>query len=200
MVEFVAGDVLFQDIGCGAVCDAINGVTPGHRNAEINHCGVVWGSGPQMVVLEAIFPRVRKTAVADFLNRSLDDSMRPRVMVGRTVDEVRPLVPSALAFCLSCVDKAYDALFNSDDTSFYCSELIVDGFRAANGGAPIFPERPMSFRDPKTGKILAFWQRYYDALKAPIPQGMPGSNPGALSTDPHLTIIAQLGDLRGAPL
>ncbi|CAN7618920.1 hypothetical protein [Bosea sp. LjRoot237] len=58
----------------------------------------------------------------------------------------------------------------------------------------------MSFRDPVTGAILPFWQRYYDALKAPIPQGAPGSNPGTLSTDPHIAIIAQLGDLRGAPV
>lgn len=58
----------------------------------------------------------------------------------------------------------------------------------------------MSFRDPVTGEILPFWQRYYDALNAPVPQGMPGSNPGALSTDTRILIIAQLGDLRGAPM
>ncbi|CAN7619015.1 YiiX/YebB-like N1pC/P60 family cysteine hydrolase [Bosea sp. LjRoot237] len=135
MIELHAGDILFQDIGCGAICDAINGVAPGYRNAEINHCGIIYASDSDLVVLEAIYPYVRETAVGDFMKRSVDDRRRPRIMIGRTSELIRPLVPPALAFCRSCVGQPYDALFSNDDTSFYCSEIIVDGFRAANGGS-----------------------------------------------------------------
>ena len=65
------GDILFQDIGCGAVCDAINGSTPGWKGAEINHCGMVFLDGDEWIVAEAISPRVRLTPLDDFLTRSL---------------------------------------------------------------------------------------------------------------------------------
>lgn len=44
------GDILFQDIGCGSVCDAINGSTPGWNGAEINHCGILFWDADEWCV------------------------------------------------------------------------------------------------------------------------------------------------------
>ena len=38
-------------------------------------------------------------------------------------------------------------LSNGED-AYYCNELIVDAFKYANNGIALFPEHPMSFRDP----------------------------------------------------
>lgn len=197
---FQFGDILFQDIGCGAVCDAINGVTPGFRNAEINHCGMVFSQDGEWHVLEAISPKVRSTNLESFLNRTLDQRSRPRIMVGRVSTALSHLIPGAIDFCLGRVGIQYDPLYYPDDKGFYCSELIVDGFTFSNANQPVFPEYPMSFRDPVTGEILDFWKKYYAYFNVPVPDGVPGSNPGRLSLDPNIEIIMQLGDLRGSPL
>lgn len=199
MIDLRDGDILFQDVGCGAITDAIEGVARGHAGAEINHCGIVSREKDGAFVIEAIFPRVRRTPLARFLDRSLDERQRPRVLVGRVAGRLAPLVPAALDFCRRKIGAPYDPRFAPDDSAFYCSELIVDAFRDANGGAPVFPERPMTFRDRETGEPLPFWTEYFARFGTKAPQDAPGSNPATLSRDPAIAIVAQLGDLRGAP-
>lgn len=196
-MDFRSGDILFQDIGCGSVCDAINGVTPGWQGAEINHCGLVLAANGRVSVLEAIHPKVQLTSVKDFNNRALDESGRPRVIHSRVRNEYQNLIPDALQFALNVLDTPYDQQFGSDNTAIYCSELIVDAFRYANGGAYFFPESPMTFSDPNTGEILDYWKRYYATFGRPVPKGEIGSNPGELSLSQKLGTLLPLGRLRG---
>lgn len=196
-MRFREGDILFQDVGCGAVCDAIEGVTPGYEGAEINHCGVVVARGGEIRVLEAVSPRVAASELSGFLSRAVDAKGRPKILVGRVRSEFEVLVAPAVAWMWSRIGSLYDHAYQPDDTALYCSELVVRGFRRANGGAAFFPEAPMTFRDPLTDEILPFWVHYFEALGMEVPEGVVGSNPGTLSLSPRLEIIARLGDLRG---
>ncbi len=199
-MTFQNGDILFQDLGCGAVYDAINGVTRGYADAELNHCGIVRVSQDGVFVIEAISPRVHVVPIKVFLNRNVDNQNRPTVMIGRVTEDVYSLVPAAVEFCFARTGLMYDPLFMPGEANFYCSELIVEGFRVANGGNAVFPKNPMTFKSPDTGEILPFWIQYYSRFGVEVPEGVPGSNPGTLSLDPRIKIVDQLGSIRGALL
>ncbi|MGH1413652.1 MAG: YiiX/YebB-like N1pC/P60 family cysteine hydrolase [Pelagimonas sp.] len=199
-MQIQTGDILFQDIGCGAVCDAINGSTLGWKGAEINHCGMAIVIGQQIVVAEAIAPHVKMTALPSFLDRTLDDQARPRVILARLDPRYHALIPAAVAFAHASVGVPYDGRYGPDGSAMYCSELIVDAFWRANGQTAFFPESPMSFSDPVTGEVLPFWVRYYKHFGEEVPEGELGSNPGDLSLSDKFSTFRQLGSLRGLPL
>lgn len=194
------GDVWFQDIGCGAVCDAINGVTPGWRGAEINHCGLVVEHGGALKIAEAISPRVRLTPIEEFLARARDRHGRPRIIVASLRPEYAALAAEASGVAKSFLNRPYDARYLPNRAELYCSELIVVSFKQANRGVDVFPEKPMTFKDPATGRIHDFWIAYYAQFGSEVPEGEIGSNPGELSLSEKLHGHTQLGDLRGLPL
>lgn len=194
------GDVYFQDLGCGAVCNAIDGVTPGWNGAEINHCGIVVEHGNKFVVAEAINPKVRFTTIFDYFDRSRDEHGRPRILHSRLSKKYRGLAVSAANLAKHFIGTPYDPLYANNNAALYCSELIVDLFRLANGGTPIFEEKPMSFRDQETGEVLEYWTKYYESFGAEVPEGELGSNPGELSMSTKFHYHKQLGSLKKAPL
>ena len=63
------GDILFQFIPCGPLCDAIVATTPCANEHPFNHCGIVVCSGDSVQVLEAIGRNVHTTALPAFLKR-----------------------------------------------------------------------------------------------------------------------------------
>jgi hypothetical protein len=48
------GDLLFQDLSCGELCDAITGVTKGINNKSFSHCAMVIKDGENLKVVEAV--------------------------------------------------------------------------------------------------------------------------------------------------
>src|SRR5690554_7870303 len=67
------GDLLFIDVECGAMCDAINAVTEGFEGKDFNHAGMVYSENNQdFYVYEAISKGVVKTPLNDFLKRTDD--------------------------------------------------------------------------------------------------------------------------------
>src|SRR5690606_32183865 len=78
------GDLLFQDLDCGPMCDAIESVTVGHKNSDFSHVGIVKiQENGSIEVLEAIGKDVHYTPLKNFLNRQLDAENQPKVAVGR---------------------------------------------------------------------------------------------------------------------
>ncbi len=191
----VPGDLLFQD----NLISAVTGVTPGYRDAEIDHVAIFVGDGRGGIVVEA-FGAVSNISLTRFLGRKRDDQNRPRVLVGRPCAEIRHLVPGALAKADELIGLPYDSVFGTGEDAYYCSELVVDVFKYANGGTPVFPEKPMSFKDPTTGQVPQVWVDYFRNLGRPVPEGEMGSNPGDLSLSRHIEIVFQYGDLRNLPL
>lgn len=188
--RFIDGDLLFQDLDCGPICEAIETVTRGVDGRDLSHVGIVYTRHDSIFVIEATGSKgVCITPLQDFLDRSRDSSGRPKVIAGRVKKKYRKLIPAALRFAQAQEGLPYDAAFAADNGKYYCSELVYDAYKHANDGKPFFPLQPMTFNDPATGRIFPAWQTYYEKLGAPVPEGEPGCNPGGLSRSRHIKIV-----------
>ena len=65
--KFKAGDIVFQDLQCGQLCDAINAVTKGYQGKDFSHVGIVVNYQNQLGVIEAIGSKVQFTSLNIFL-------------------------------------------------------------------------------------------------------------------------------------
>ncbi|NJN77641.1 MAG: hypothetical protein HC803_04355 [Saprospiraceae bacterium] len=189
------GDLLFQDSDCGEFCDAIEAVTEGINGYEFSHVGLLMkDKDGTLKVMEAITVGVVLTPLDSFLNRSFDAKNQPKVVVGRLKSEHQNLVSDAIKFIHSKMNATYDFVFNIENDSFYCSELIHLAFQSANNNQPIFETPKMTFKAPNTDSTFAIWQTYFEELGQPIPEGKIGLNPGSMSRSPYLEIVHEYGE------
>lgn len=188
------GDLLFQDLDSGPLCDAIEKVTTGYKGANFSHVGiVVKDSKSNLVVIEAVSSGVEITPLQSFLNRSFDAKRRSKTVVGRLKRPYHHLIPSALKEALVLKGKPYDKVFAVNNDAYYCSELVYEVFRRASNNKPIFTLQPMTFKDPATGRTHPAWEKYFLEQGIGVPEGQPGINPGGISRSPVLTIIYPYG-------
>ena len=97
------GDLLFINVQCGAMCDAINAVTEGFKGNDFNHVGMVYSdNNKDFFVYEAISKGVVKTPVNDFLKRT------DVVYKGTLAESFQHLIPLAAKFCESQLGVPYD--------------------------------------------------------------------------------------------
>lgn len=191
-----SGDFLFQDLNCGSMCDGIDSVTRGYHNTYVSHVGMIINTNPPEVI-EAVSKGVVITPLAKFLQRSLDQESKPRVMVGRLKLAYRKMIPNTIAIARKQIGKPYNSSFiPANGKAFYCSELFDYSFREVNNNQPFFHSAPMNFTNGKSSKILPLWQNYYKPLHINAPQGLPGTNPGAMSRESMIEIIYFYGQLR----
>ena len=192
------GDLLFQDIDCGPLCDAIETVTQGVDGAHFSHLGMVSRiEGRRVWIIEAVSAGVVETPLRAFLRRSADAGGNPKVLVGRVDAKTSALIPEAIAAARAYLGRHYDRIYTIDTSTLYCSELIYEAFRKANDSQAVFDLAPMTFKDPATGTTFPAWSDYYAELKTPIPEGQPGLNPGGISRSPHVRIVHAYGAPEG---
>jgi len=184
------GDLLFQDLDCIPLCDAIEKVTTGYQGANFSHVGIAAKNvRGDFVVIEAVSSGVEITPLQTFLERSFDAQHQPKVVVGRLKKPYRHLIPSALEQAFALKGKSYDKVFAINNDAYYCSELIYEVFLQANKNNPVFNLQPMTFKEPNTDETLVAWKEYFSQLDIPVPESQPGINPGGISCSPVLTII-----------
>ena len=195
------GDILFQDLDSSPLCDAIEKVTPGYNDYNFSHIGIVVELGdPDCInsdyiyendikILEAIPEKVKTTRLDSFLNRSFDSDSMPKVIVGRLKKQYRFLIEDAVSFLKSKIGVEYDHYFIEKNNQYYCSELIHEAFSKDS----IFFQKPMTFLEPETGKIMDIWDEYYKNLNFEVPQGKIGINPGIMSISQKIEIIHHYG-------
>ena len=181
-----SGDLLFQNIDCGEMCDAIEAVTEGYHGQKFSHMGLVILRNDSVFVIESIGAAVQLTPYSIFKNRSAHP-----LFIGRLKSRYRHLIPQALSFCLSQMGVPYDDDFLYNNEKYYCSELIYDAFKNANNDKPVFALEPMTFKQPGTDVFFPVWQDYYQKLKMPIPQDSLGCNPGGLSRSKKIKILKE---------
>ena len=195
------GDILFQDLDSSPLCDAIEKVTPGYNDYNFSHIGIVVELGdPNCInsdyiyendikILEAIPEKVKTTRLDSFLNRSFDSDSMPKVIVGRLKKQYHFLIEDAVSFLKSKIGVKYDHYFIEKNNQYYCSELIHEAFSKDS----IFFQKPMTFLEPETEKIMDIWDEYYKNLNFEVPQGKIGINPGIMSISQNIEIIHHYG-------
>ncbi|MCX6111882.1 MAG: YiiX/YebB-like N1pC/P60 family cysteine hydrolase [Proteobacteria bacterium] len=188
------GDLLFQDLDCGPVCDAIELATPGLDGARLSHVGVVSRvEKGNVYVIEAFVNGVEEVRFKDFILRSSDKKGKPKVLVGRVnLDE--KLLDKAIEKARSVIGAKYDTGFNFDisDNKYFCSELVYDAFRDENN-KPIFELKPMTFKEPGTNKTKEVWLQYFRDIKIKAPEGGMGISPGEISRSKYVNIVHAYG-------
>ena len=187
--ELQEGDLLFQDLDSSPLCDAIELVTPGYKDANFSHIGLVVLDNDTLKILEAIPPKVVLTDMKSFFNRSYDTEGRSKIIVGRLKDEFQHTIKDAIIYAKSKIGMKYDEVFLMNNNSYYCSELIFEAFEKDS----IFKLKPMTFLHPETNDTLTVWKDYYSELGIKIPQNEPGINPGIMSLSDKIEIIYSYG-------
>ena len=184
------GDLLFQNLNCGDLCDAIETVTQGVDGKSFSHCAVVVNIHDTLKVVEAIGKKVQVNSLRNFFARSGDTANIENVTVGRVKSNYENLLPKASLNAQKLVGQPYDDVFLLNNGSWYCSELLYEVFKEANDEKDFFVLAPMTFKDPKTKAFFPAWQTYYKDLGKEIPEGQAGINPGLISRSNKIEIIA----------
>ena len=191
------GDLLFQDLDSSPLCDAIELVTPGYKDGNFSHIGIVveivdpYCMNPEyeptvhIRILEALPGGVITTRLDSFLMRSSDYNNNPKVIVGRLKEKYLHSVEEAVSYSKSKLNIEYDEVFLMNNNSYYCSELIYEAFLNDS----IFELKPMTFLHPKTKDTLKVWKEYYSDLNTNIPEGNPGINPGIMSLSNKIEMV-----------
>lgn len=166
-VTIQAGDLVFQDLNCGARCDLIENVT----ESRYTHVGIVLEENGERVVWEAYHP-VGPTPLGEWVARG----------VRREIGIYRPRAPidtDALRSALQEYEgRPYDGFYQWEEERIYCSELVALSFSRL--GLEIAPE-PISLGELAT-RIRALSQGQID-------NGTMMVTPAALTLDPRFERI-----------
>ncbi|MCL2039491.1 MAG: hypothetical protein FWG85_03575 [Bacteroidetes bacterium] len=187
--ELQSGDILFQDGSNNGFNSAIRSVTTSIENYHFTHCGIYFvDSIGNSFVIEAISNGVVLTAINDFVNRYLTSDNKPKIVVGRLADSLQSIIPSVMQNALSYLGRNYDNSFDLTNDEIYCSELIYFSY-IDNSGINVFSTNPMTFIDINTNETHIYWQKHFNLLGIPVPEGKEGINPGGISKSPKIDIL-----------
>jgi hypothetical protein len=178
------GDLIFQNLDCGPMCDAIEAVTEGVDGQDFSHVAMVCRQGDSLVVIEAIGKGVHYTSLTDFAKRTPN-----KMYVGRVKPLYRKMIGKAEAFAEKQIGVPYDDAFIYNNGKYYCSELVYDAFKSANNNQPFFQLFPMTYKQPGSDVYFPVWVDYFKKMHMEIPEGKPGCNPGGLSRSDKIDIV-----------
>lgn len=181
--NYHSGDLIFQDLDCGPLCDAIEKATVGYNDFDISHVGIITVEDSGVYVIEA-YDNVEMTPINVFLKRS------DKILIGRLKPQYVKYADEAVENAKRFLGKPYDNYFRISNDSFYCSELVYEAYLDENN-QHLFDLFPMNFKNLKTGKIDSVWIKYFDNIGIKIPQGELGSNPAAYSLSDKIEIVYQ---------
>ena len=111
------GDLVFQDLDSSPLCDAIEEVTPGYKNQNFSHIGMIillqndenFQNG--YYIIEAFSQGVQIVEIEDFLKRSHNNHGVPKITLGRITEEYQKLIPKVIKEARKLLGKKYDDFF-----------------------------------------------------------------------------------------
>ncbi len=118
---------------------------------------------------------------------TLKDGSMPAFIIKRLRDTTG--VHSYVEKAKTQIGKPYDVAFLPDNDSLYCSELVRESYVTPDGKY-IFSEAPMNFLD-SDGNLPLYWKQLFDLLSMPVPQGIMGTNPKAMSQEDVLVTVQE---------
>ena len=114
-----------------------------------------------------------------FCDFTLDDGSLPQMDIMRLSDNSKAAkyVEKAKQF----TGRDYDLYFLPDNNEQYCSELVRNSY-IDEKGEHLFSDAPMNFKSDD-GTFPPYWVWLFEQIGQPIPQGLPGTNPNAMSKE-----------------
>lgn len=182
-----SGDLLFVAApfeDASDMAQAITTATASRDSIKFSHVAMVVVERGSFYVLEASLRwGVTRVEWSAFLSEAPLINGKPGVVVKRVSI---PGFPMEAAVNRAKLHKGepYDQSFRPDNGKMYCSELIYESYRYADGRA-LFTARPMNFRDAN-GRMPTFWTEWFKRLGEAVPEGVSGTNPQDLSKEKFL--------------
>ena len=184
--ELLEGDLVFQDLDCGPLCDAIEAVTEGYQGKDFSHVAIIVKIKEELRAVEAIGSHVKSTSIDSLFLRCPNPD---KYLAMRLIPEYKYLIKQASEYAISTIGMPYDDRFIMDNDSLYCSELIYHAFESHKKNSKLFYLQPMTYKDPHNKQFFPAWVEYYKSLQSYIPEGLMGINPGLISRSPFLQVI-----------
>lgn len=179
------GDLVFQDLDCGPLCDAIEAVTEGYQQRDFSHVAIIIKENKRLRAIEAIGTEVRTISIDSLFQRTPNAN---KFLVMRLNEEYQSYCSGISKKAMQYIGKKYDDRFIMNNDSLYCSELVYEVFNSTIK-TQLFNLQPMTYKEPSTNKYFEAWIDYYKSLRSFIPEGLPGINPGLISRSPYLEIV-----------
>lgn len=185
------GDLLFNVTDTTSASDfakSIVGSTKGVNMAQVCHVAIVCKEHNGWFVLEATSKHgVWMCPLESYLeDADKDADGNPLVFAGRVSGNVD--IETSINNAKRFIGRKYDFTFDPSDDEMYCSELVQKSY-VDKKGKLIFEPIPMSFHDDE-GRILPYWIDYYLKRDLDVPEGEPGSNPGAISRNGRVRVFS----------
>ncbi len=182
------GDLLFQDLNCGDLCNAIEVFTEGVNG---KYFSVQWWVkiNDTLKVVEAIGDKVQVNSLNNFFERSGDTSTIKNVTIARVKHNYKPLITKATAFAKQQIGQPYDNDFLLENGKWYSSELLYQSFKESNNQNDFFRLEPMTFKYPKTKTFFPAWVDHFKQQNSEIPEGKQGVNPGLISRSNKIQVL-----------
>lgn len=194
--EVRTGDLVFVGIpvdygeGADSMSEAIGAATAGDNEMNIIHVAILEVQNDSIWIIDAtIKHNVDRYPLDTFLRDfTLKDGSYPQFEVKRlkgcSSRDAARYVENAKQF----IGEPYDVAFLPDNGAKYCSELVRDSYLCKDG-THIFGESPMNFLD-SDGQMPAYWTKLFGSLGMPVPQGVRGTNPQAMSKEDVLETVS----------
>ncbi|MCR5519001.1 MAG: hypothetical protein K6F21_01600 [Bacteroidales bacterium] len=117
-----------------------------------------------------------------FRDFTLKDGSMPVFIVKRLKDDSQ--AASFVENSKKFLGRPYDVWFLENNEAMYCSELVRESYRPADGSY-LFENKPMNFKNAE-GEFPLYWQQLFALIGQDIPQDAPGTNPQDMSKAPVL--------------
>jgi len=182
--DLKTGDLVFLDLDCGELCTSIAAVTQQQLDSTgptLSHVGAIDHETGALKVIEA-WPMggVKYTPWAEFSARVKDPQ---RLKILRIAPEWRAQAIEAVTQMRKYLGRPYDPIFTAGVNQFYCSELILEGWKDIPQSP--FRLRPMYF-GATSSPDYRIWSQYYSDLGMEPPSGWPGVSPLGIFLDAKL--------------
>lgn len=168
------GDLLFTTAKPEDLSGAIDRVTQTGKTTHYSHI-LLEKKGDSMWVLHAGRQGSERINFKKFLSEQWEKGNQ--IDVYRLKQKYQQSIPKTIFEAKTWLEKPYNYDYVLSDTALYCSDFIQRSFVRDS----IFKLKPMTFKDPKTGKTDSVWIDYYEKLGLEIPEGKPGCNPNGMA-------------------
>ena len=189
MEQLHNGDLLFVQAEQKNLSGAISRVTETNQLISFDHIAIIEKIDNKINVLEA---SIKNGSSKILYKKFIKNHNDTKVILYRLKPQFQYAIPEALLKANSMLGKPYNISYILDDNEYYCSDFIERSFRKAH----IFELKPMTFKDPKTGKTDLFWKNFYNNLGIEVPEGKMGCNPNGLSQSSKIDKITVLNNIR----